>query len=304
MQRYLIYRFMPYLLLALGTLFWSTNFLIGRVLAQTVSPFTLCAGRFSVAAVVFAGLAFWFRWPRPRGREWIFVVAMAFTGIFLFNTVLYWGLAYTTAFNATLVNSLNPLVTLLMAVIFLREKTTRRLSVGILSSVLGVTVIAARGDWNIFRHLQFNPGDLLVLAGTFVWGGYTICVRLVTRHFPAVPATVYATWIGVLFLYPAVWNETKGQPLHLSPIVIISFVYLGLFASVLAFLFWNWSVSRIGAMRAAACYNLIPLYAAMLSPLLLSEKLYLFHFIGGLLIVGGVIMGIWPEKKPLPQPGT
>ena len=290
---------MPYLLLALGTLFWSTNFLLGRVLAQAVSPIVLCTGRFTVAAIVFACLAFWFRWPRPRGREWMLVTAMAFTGIFLFNTVLYWGLTYTTAINATLVNSLNPLVTLLMAVVFLREKTTKLLSLGVLSSVLGVAVIAARGDWNVLRHLQFNPGDLIVLTATFVWGTYTICVRLITRRFPAVPATVYATWLGVFFLYPAVAIQTNGRPLHLSPTVIAGFVYLGLFASVLAFLFWNWSVSRIGALRASVCYNLIPLYAAILSPLLLSEKLHFFHFIGGLLIVGGVCTSIWPERKPL-----
>jgi len=286
-------RYFPYLLLTMGTFFWSTNFVLGRLLASDVPPFTMCAGRFTVSAIIFAGMAFWYRWPLPRGRQWIYIVAMAFTGVFLFNTVLYWGLSYTTAINATLVNGLNPLVTVLMAVILLRERAGWRLWAGVLFSVTGVFLIAARGNLDVLIHLNLNRGDLLILLGTMIWGLYTIFVRLLTKDYAVLPATAYANWLGVIMLYPAVYNEVQQVPPKISAEVIWIFIYLGIFASVAAFVCWNWSVSKIGAIKATVFYNLIPLYAAVISPLFLGEKLYLLHLIGGFLIIGGVMMGIW-----------
>lgn len=297
-------RRLPYLLLTMGTFFWGTNFILGRLLASDVPPFTMCAGRFTVAAVIFAVMALYYRWPVPRGRQWIYIVAMAFTGVFLFNTVLYWGLSYTTAINATLVNGFNPLVTVLLAVILLREKAGRRLWLGVLLSVTGVFLIAAKGNTDVLVHLNLNPGDLLILLGTVIWGLYTIFVRLLTKDFPVLPATAYATWLGVLMLYPAVYNEVQRMPPKITGGVIGAFLYLGIFASVVAFICWNWSVSKIGATKATVFYNLIPLYGAVLSPLFLNEQLYLLHLCGGILIVGGVILGIWQPAPPAGVPAA
>jgi len=297
-------RRLPYLLLTIGTFFWGTNFILGRFLASDVPPFTMCAGRFTVAAVIFAVMALRYRWPVPRGRQWIYIVAMAFTGVFLFNTLLYWGLSYTTAINGTLVNGFNPLVTVVMAVILLREKAGRRLWVGVLVSVIGVFLIAARGNADVLVHLNLNRGDLLILLGTVVWGLYTIFVRILTRDFPVLPATAYATWLGVLMLYPAVYQEVQQMPPKITGGVIGTFIYLGIFASVVAFICWNWSVSKIGATKATVFYNLIPLYGAVLSPLFLNEQLYLLHLFGGILIVGGVMMGIWHPAPPADVPAA
>ncbi len=294
----------PYLLLTLGTFFWSTNFVLGRLLASDVSPFTMCFGRFTVSAIIFAGMAFWYRWPVPRGRQWIYIAAMAFTGVFLFNTVLYMGLSYTTAINATLVNGFNPLVTMLMAVILLRERAGWRLWVGVLLSVTGVFLIASRGNPEMLFHLQMNRGDLLILLGTVIWGLYTIFVRILTRSFPVLPATAYANWLGVLLLSPAVYNEVQQMPPKITGEVMGIFIYLGIFASVAAFICWNWSVSKIGAIKATVFYNLIPFYAVILSPLVLGENLYFLHLMGGILIIGGVIMGLWRSDRAAGVPAS
>lgn len=288
-------RYFPYLLLALGTFFWSTSFLFGRLLASDVPPFTLCAGRFAVAAVIFAGMACWYRWPAPRGKQWLYIVGMALTGVFLYNAVIYWGLAYTTAINSTLVNGFNPLVTTLLAVLILREKASPRLWLGLVLSVSGVFLIAARGSLDVLLQLQFNQGDLLTLLATFIWGSYTIIVRIFTKQYAVLPATAYATWLGVAMLLPVVYKEVQRTPPVITTEVIGIFIYLGICASVVAFICWNWAVSKIGPIKATVFYNLIPLYAVILSPVFLGESLYLLHLAGGALIVGGVVLGVWQK---------
>jgi len=290
-------RYFPYLLLALGTFFWSTNFLIGRVLASDVPPFTITFGRFAVAALIFAGMAIWHRWPLPRGKQWFYVIAMAVTGVLLFNTVLYWGLQHTTAINATLVNGFSPLVTMLLAVLILKEVATPRLFLGIVFSVSGVFFVAAKGSLDVLLALSLNRGDLIVLLGAFIWSTYTIIVRTITKEYPVLPATAYATLLGALMLIPAVCLELQNNPVTITGGAIASFIYLGVFASVIAFICWNWAVSKIGPMKATIFYNLIPLYAAILSPIFLGEELFLLHLIGGLLIVGGVITAVW-QRTP------
>ena len=288
-------RYFPYLLITLGTFFWSTNFLLGRLLSSNVPPFTMTAGRFTVAAVIFIFMAIWYRWPLPRGKQWVYIIAMALTGIFLFNTVVYWGLSYTTAINATLVNGFSPLVTMFVAVLVLKEKATPRLMLGILFSVCGVFFVAAKGSLDVLMHLNFNRGDLLVLLAAFLWSSYTIIVRVFTKEYPVLPATGYANILGAIMLFPAVYLEAQRTTPIITGETIAVFIYLGIFASVAAFICWNWAVSKIGPMKATICYNLIPLYAAILSPLLLGESLYFLHLVGGLLIVGGVVVGVWQK---------
>ena len=291
-------RYFPFLLLSLGTFFWSTNFLIGRLLAEDIPPFTMCAGRFTVAALVFAGMAFWYRWPLPRGRQWIYIFAMALTGVFLFNTVLYWGLSFTTAINATLVNGFSPMLTTLLAVLILKEKATLRSVLGIVLSVCGVFFVAAKGSLDVLMNLDMNRGDLLVLLGALIWGSYTIIVRVFTKGYPVLPATAYANLIGAVMLLPAVYLEVQRTPPVITTGAVAAFIYLGIFASVVAFICYNWAISKIGPIKATIFYNLIPLYAAIMSPLLLQESLYMLHLIGGVMIVGGVILGVWQSAAP------
>jgi drug/metabolite transporter (DMT)-like permease len=291
-------RYFPYLLLALGTFFWSTNFLIGRVLASGVPPFTITAGRFAVAALIFAIMAIWYRWPLPKGKQWYYVIAMAFTGVLLFNTVLYWGLQYTTAINATLVNGFSPLVTMLLVVLILKEKASPRLFLGIIFSVCGVFFVATKGSLEVLLQLSLNQGDLIILLGALIWSLYTIVVRTITKEYPVLPATAYATLLGAVMLIPAVYWEAQQTPIVITGTAIASFIYLGVFASVAAFICWNWAVSKIGPMKATLFYNLIPLYAAILSPIFLGEKLLLLHLIGGILIVGGVVTAVWQRAAP------
>jgi drug/metabolite transporter (DMT)-like permease len=187
---------------------------------------------------------------------------------------------------------------MLLAVLILKERATPRLLLGVALSVCGVFFVASKGSLDVLLQLNLNKGDLLVLLGTFLWGSYTIIVRVFTKEYPVLPATGYANLLGALMLLPAVYLEVQRTPPVLTGEAVAALIYLGIFASVVAFICWNWAVSKIGPMRATICYNLIPLYTAILSPLLLGEDLFPSHLIGGILIVGGLIAGVWQRAVP------
>jgi len=283
----------PYLLLAIVPLIWSTNFILGKVLVESLPPFTITAARFGVASiilVVLLGTRKDFRFP-PRSL-WISIIALGVTGVFAFNALLYLGLRYTTSINSTIINAFNPVLIALLVVIWLKEKVSIKCLCGFLISVAGVFVIAIRGSWGIFLSLSFNPGDIIIFFNTFVWAVYSTLGKKVMSSITPLEATTYATLVGVILLIPAaVWEWRGDVTYHMSWQAAISLVYLGVFASVIAFLLWNHCIARVGPTVAANFYNLIPVYAIVMAYFFLDEKIQNYHLLGGTLVLIGVYIG-------------
>lgn len=282
-----------YLIMLLVPLIWSSNFVVGRILVQQLPPFTITTVRFTIALVILLiilkakGLL---RWP---DRELLLPVALlGLSGIFGFNTILYIGLKYTTAVNSTIINAFNPIAVAVLTALWLKEKPRSRQLVGLVMSFLGIVVIATRGKWNVLFSMSFNPGDVIVFVDTIVWAFFTVLGKKVMTRLSPLETTTYANLAGVLFLLPTMLLEWEGKVPVLTPVHCLILLYLGVFASVLAFLGWNKGVLEIGPTKAAAFYNLLPVYAAVLAFLLLGEKLYPYHFVGGLLVLCGVYLGI------------
>ena len=173
---------LAYALVNLCTLFWATNFALGRLLRDDIGPFTLTAARFTVAAVVFTALLL--RRPageRRPGREWPLLLGMGVTGVFGFGSLLYTGLRTTTATNASLINGTGPLVIGILAALTLHERFGRRQAIGAVISLAGVALVVSGGSLAALTHLRLNTGDLLVLAAVLAWGVYSVLSRVVTR---------------------------------------------------------------------------------------------------------------------------
>ncbi|MCL4425360.1 MAG: DMT family transporter [Firmicutes bacterium] len=220
---------------------------------------------------------------------------LGFTGIFAFNTLLYLSLHYTTATNATLINSFIPVVSLFLGAIILREKIGAAQVAGSLLSIVGVVLILVQGSWQNLLQLRLNPGDLLMLLDTLAWAAYTVIGKKVMGRLSPLSATTYAVIFGLLLLYPA-WFVEKTLPLGWRPgfgfslPVLFGILYIGLFASVLAFLWWYEGTRAIGAGRASTFANLLPFYAALLAMVFLGERPAWFHLVGGSILVAGVLL--------------
>jgi drug/metabolite transporter (DMT)-like permease len=294
---------LSYVLLFLPPFFWSTNFIVGKALVGKVPPWTLNTGRFGVSALILLPFILYKApWRTVPRRLWAPLCLMSLSGVFAFNSVLYIGLHYTTAINATLVNSAAPLTTACLAWMIIGEKMTLRRSLGIFLSFVGVGWIVSEGSVENLYRLSFNRGDLIVLGATALWGLYSVMAKRMMRDISPLLLTGLTTLIGVVFLIPASLVELRHYPADLfDSEVLLAFAYLGIFPSLVSFVIWNRSIFIFGPTRTTLVYNSLPLFAVILSVTILHEAIHSYQIIGGAILIAGVLLGTLerPAGAPL-----
>ena len=290
-----------YAFVNLSTLLWASNFVLGRVLRNEISPLTLAASRFVVASV-FYGVVFGrsaFR-ERLSARDWALLAAMALTGVLGFPVILYRGLQLTTATNAALINATGPLMTAGMAALLLRERLSLRHVLGGIISFFGVTLIVSGGSLERLLRWHVNAGDLYVLFAVALWGLYSVISRRATHSRSVFSVTAISTWMALPLFFGAATVGGQAAPTDWSWRLLLAVFYIGIFPSGIAFLSWNEGVRRVGPNRAMAFYNMLPVYGSVLGFILLGESPAAQHLIGGSLIIMGSLIAVWPDSKDRP----
>jgi len=281
-------------LVNLATLTWATNMVLGRWLRDDIGPLTLAAARFFIASLLFAPLLR--RLPREERRlgqdRWL-LLGMSLSGVAVFTPVLYLGLRFTTAVNATLINGLGPLVTGLLAAPLIREPMSRRQFTGAVLGLVGVISLISGGSLAFWQAVRGNVGDLISLGAVTLWGLYSILGHQVMHHRSALSAAALSVFLGLPPLLLAAAWEVQTFPVSIRPQLVLAVLYIGIAPAVIGFLSWNAGIRRLGASGAMVFYNTLPLYGALLGCLFLDESIGPAHLIGGALIIGG---GLWASR--------
>jgi drug/metabolite transporter (DMT)-like permease len=275
----------------LATFVWATNMVLGRWLRDAIGPFSLSAGRFIVASMLFAVLIR--RLPsreRLPGEDRWMLIAMAMTGTVLFSPVLYFGLHYTTAVNCTIINGLSPLATSLIAAWIISEPLTGRQTGGAIMGLIGVGILISGGSADVWSAAGLNIGDLIVLVSVLIWAFYSVFASRVLRNRSSLSATALSTFIGTPVLCMLALIEIWNIPLNLDLRTGLAVIYLGIVPAAIGFYSWNKGVARLGPGGATVFINTLPLYGALLGFLFLGEDIGLPHMIGAVLIIGGGII--------------
>ncbi|MBV8652243.1 MAG: DMT family transporter [Alphaproteobacteria bacterium] len=290
-------------LLALANLFWSGNIVLGRGVAGVVPPIALAYWRWTGAFLV----AFAFAWPHLKRdapvlrRHWRMMLLLSATGIATYNTMSYIGLNSTTALNALLLQSACPLIIIVWTFALFGERPTLAQAAGILASFLGVLVIAGRGSLATLLQLQINRGDIWILVALMIYGAYAALFR----RRPAVhPLSFLVTAMGIgscLILPFYLWEVASGARVQGSWEAYLSFAYIAVFPSFIAYLFLNRGFELIGAGRAGQSMHLMPVFGSILAVLFLGESFRAYHAIGVALIAAGIALA---SRKAAPQPAA
>lgn len=286
--------FPPQLLLVLATILWGGNFVIGRAVAGDIPPLTLAFLRWCAAFVVFFPLVYRRtrqEWPMIQAN-WPAVIAMAITGVASFNTLVYIGLHYTTSINASLMNSSTPIIIYILSFIFLKERLSKFQLTGTTLSLIGVLFIISGGSIGSLLSFSFNKGDLIVLAAVFCWSIYSLLVKQYAGRLPGYSTFLVTIGLGIVMLLPFTVYElmTTSASINWSFGTVGAIFYVGIAASIIAFLSWNSGVVAIGPNRASIYLNFIPLFAAVFAILFLEEQVIVAQLIGGLAVIGGVVL--------------
>lgn len=279
-----------YLLLTCTSIFWASNFVLGRAVAGHVPPVALGFLRWAVAALIllpFALPRLRAEWPTIKA-SWRLLVALALLGPGFFNTIAYVGLNYTTALNGLVLQSAGPVMIALTGFLIFGDRIARSAGIGIAISLVGVLVVVGRGDLAFLAQLRPNLGDALILIGFQAWAVYTVLLRkrpdLNWLTFSFVLAVV-AAMVNLPF---TIREHLAGQQLVFDGPTVAAALFVAIFPSILSYRFYNRGVQLIGSNRAGVFLHLVPMFGSLLAIALLGERLEGFHVAGFALILGGV----------------
>lgn len=287
-------KFPPQALLVFATLLWGGNFVIGRAVAGDIPPITFAFLRWLVAFMIFLPIAYHRtknEWPMLK-QNFGAVILLALTGVAAFNTLVYIGLHYTTSINASLMNSTTPIMIYILSFLLLKERLTRFQAIGTLVSLTGVLFIISGGSLDSLLAFSFNKGDLIVLAAVFCWSVYSLLIKKYAGKLPGYSTFLVTIAIGALMLLPFTAYEllTIPQTIEWSISTISAILYVGIVASIVAFLSWNTGVIALGANKAGIYLNFIPVFATIFAVIFLNEQLLIAQVVGGIAVIAGVFI--------------
>lgn len=269
---------------------WGGTFIATRIAGQYLTPFAGAFLRFCFATLGLVALLVLNKTPLPQldRRALSQHLVLAVSGIIAYNFFFFSALKILPASRASLLVALNPVMVLFAGALVFGERLRWPQVFGGLISLFGAVVVIARGELaQVFDH--FGLGEALALGCPATWAVYTLVSRQVSaRQSPLVTTTVVCL-MGTAGLLPlALW---EGLPLSILPAgVWAALAYLGLFGTVLGFVWYAEGIRVIGTSRTAIFNNLVPVFGVLFSVLLLNESVHWAMLAGGVLVVAGVAM--------------
>lgn len=283
-------------LLSLAALFWAGNTVAGRLAVGEIAPMQLTFLRWSVVIAVLwplYGGEVRGHWPvlGPSVGRLALMAALGFTG---FNALFYVAAYRTTAVNLGIIQGAIPVFVLVGAYLAYRTRVGLLQGIGALITFLGVIVIATRGAPLEALAIGLNPGDLAMILGSALYAYYAVGLK----RRPAMPGAAFFTLLALL-------AAVSAFPLAIAEAVLtesrlptgqgfLVMLWVAVFPSCLAQLFFLRGVDAIGPGRAGVFINLVPVFAALLGVALLGESFEGFHALSLAMVIGG----IWLSQRP------
>ena len=289
------------LFLVLPPLLWASNAIVGRLAAGAIPPITLNFLRWVVAILVLLPFV-WHRlrqdWPLAR-KAWVVLAATGFLSTTTYNALQYFALTTSSPINVALITASGPIFTLLMGWLFFQATISRAATLGAVVSLIGVTWVLLRGELLNATRIDFVSGDLFMLLAIALWSLYTWLLRGRPGEMSGYSVlTMQMAW-GLLFAVPMVlaeWFLGGYSAIAWSPKIYSVILFVALGPALLAYLCYQQAVLRTGSQLPMFFLNLTPVFAALMAVVLLGEFPELYHVVGLVLIVAGIVLAN-PTKK-------
>ena len=279
---------------------WGTTFISTKVLLDSFHPVVILLYRLIICVTLLFII-------HPRifktysfKHELLFIGAGAsgVTFYFLFENM---ALSYTNASDVGIIVSAAPFFTLIFCTIFLKtDRITVWFIIGFILAMSGVILISINGS----NNLNANPiGYLLALLAMVMWGFYSVFVKKIgDLGYKGIGVTRKIMYYGLIFLIPFffIFRCNFNFQALTNPTNILNILFLGILASSVCFLLWNYSLSNIGAVKTSVYIYISPVITTIASVILLKEAINVFTIIGMILAILGLILSSINPRKRLP----
>lgn len=279
-----------YLLLVLTTLSWGANAVAAKMSVGELSPMLLTLLRWLgvfLLLAIFARRKVAAEWPVLRAH-WGKIFVMGALGFCVFNTLMYVAAKHTQAVNIGILQGAIPIFVLLGAFAAYRTPVRGVQILGVAITMIGVALVASKGDFGRLAALELNHGDVLIVIACVLYAGYTVSLR---KRPPLSGMTMFAGLATAAFVtsIPVAGYEYLVGDLQVPTVKgwwIVAFVVI--FPSFLAQISFLLAVDQVGPGRAGVFVNLVPIFAAVLSVAILGEAFHLYHALALALVLGGI----------------
>ncbi len=284
---------------------WSSTYVMAKAVFAVVSPVAFLFARFAIMVVV--AFAVLLAVQRPGGRvvrreDWPRFALAGLAGYTLYQLAFAIGLSRTSPFSSSLLVAMVPLFTVLILAI-IGEPTPLHGWLGLGVALVGVAIFLLDKRGVASGALA---GDLLSIGAAIVFALYGIVTRPLVRKYPAATYTAWSVFAGAVPLLLVALPEALRQDWSaLSGDVWLSIAYLAIFPVYLAYILWNFAISRRGVAKASSFSLLVPIVAGVLSVLFFGESFGPAKLLGAALVLAGLVIVRLPTlRRPAAKGST
>jgi drug/metabolite transporter (DMT)-like permease len=289
----------------IAALLWGGSFVGTKIALYQIKPMTLIFLRYVMGSViVLIASKFTFRQKiDKKDLKWLILLCIFEPGLyFLFET---YGIKETDPTIAALIIALIPVFVLLIAAAFRIESITIAKIMGILLSISGVMIISLFENGSENSIQSTTRGIILVLMATITASSFTVLLSRLARKYSSFTLASFQIIFTVIFYFPlAIYENYPSFQFEWNSSSIFATLYLGIFPTFFAYLFYAKGLSKIESSVASLFTNLIPIFTAIISAFLLGTSPTLYTLIGGVLIIGGVSLVTRKRNPELEIPLT
>ena len=275
---------LPVAAVAITLVFWASAFVAIRHLGTSFSPGSLSLGRLLVGTLALGAVLLPRGWVRPSRSDWVRMCVIGILWFALYNVALNAGELRVDAGTAAMLIQLSPLLVALLAAVFLGERATLALGVGLVVAFAGVVLIASSSSQDATRDLL---GVALCLVAAAAYAVSLVLQKPLVSRLPAIQVTWVACAVGTVFCLP--FSADLASDLQAASVADIGWVvYLGVFPTAIAFSTYAFALSHMSAGNLSVTTYLVPPITVLMSWLVLSEAPPPVAYVGGALCLVGV----------------
>lgn len=279
----------------------GSSVVAGKLITQSFPVFLASELRFLVAIIIMVPLLIKLEgFPSINKRDFLILLLQALSGVFLFSIFMLYGLTLTTAIEAGIITSTIPAVTGGLAFLYLKEKLTKSVGVGILLAVIGTLIINVFGSFsNIERGSYPIVGNLLIFGAVISEALFIIFGKFVTQRVSPLAISTIISVLGAILFLP--FSLYEGYQFNFEEVSIAEWgliFYFGIVVTVIAFILMYQGISKVPASTVGVLTGVLPISSVILSVLILGEEISFIHLIGIVIILTAIfLIAKHPAKK-------
>jgi len=292
-----------FLMMMVTVIVWALAFPFIKIGLDELSFINLTIMRFFVVCSVFLVMLFlkpqWF--SKLHKKDIFPIFLLGFTGVIVYHLGLNYGEIYVTAGAASLIIATIPIIIVILAAIFLRERIGLIKLIGIALALLGVILISLLGTENVAIEIKYVFAALAVFIAAIVGAIYTIAGKKLLERYNGLSLTVYAILLGSIGLIPFVLLSSfglmpsTGKPLFeevtaMSASAWFAILFLGVCSTVIGYVIWYVALEFKTASEVSVYLYAVPVLSTIVSFFVFDDKITLFFFLGVILIFAGLVI--------------